>query len=163
MRKLESTMAVGLVLAAGCATGPERSTTPVEDPEAETALLERAAEELPCARADTHVGKLSNDEYLAWGCDREARYRVTCGGLGVCMALQPGERETVTTAASIDLRCKKVQLSVRQADEGRFIAQGCGKTAAYQTACSSVPQGCAEQGKTPDECGQECTATLTPP
>jgi hypothetical protein len=156
-------MAVGLVLAVGCASGPERSTTPVEDPKTEAALLERAAEELPCAKAQTRVGYLGDEEYLAWGCDREARYRVSCSGIGVCLALQTGERETVTSVASSDLGCKKVQLSVRQADHGRFIAQGCGKTAEYRTECSSVPQGCAKQGKDPVECGRKCTAVLTPP
>jgi len=162
MRRLESLLGMGLVWAAGCAAGPEPRTTPVEDHETEAALLARAAEELPCAKAETRVGYLGSDEYLAWGCDREARYRVSCNGIGGCLALQPGERETAVSVAAIDLGCDKAQLSVRQADHGHFIAQGCGKTAAYRTGCSSVARGCARQGKRPTECGQKCTATLTP-
>ncbi len=163
MRGFASPLVAGLVLAVGCSARPERGTTPVTDNEAEAALLERATEELPCARSETRVGRLSDQEYLAWGCDREARYRIHCNGIGGCLALQDGEREIATSDASVDLRCKKALLNVRHVDNGHFVAEGCGRTAEYHTRCSSVPQGCARRGKSPLECGQHCTTMIASP
>ncbi len=97
------TMAFVVVAAVGCSSsGSTKSDGPGKLSEVEQKVLNQAAFELQCDKANLQISKISDDmammgvknqTYGVRGCDKQATYKTSCG-MGSCSVFNMAQAQT---------------------------------------------------------------------